>query len=79
MHSSRAERTNRSAWGLQWGERGGILVTLMPSLAKAVSKAAVNFASRSRTRCVNFPCASAELPKQVAGVLGGPGYGWGVR
>ena len=34
------------------GLRGGILATVMPSLAKTASKAAVNFASRSRERSV---------------------------
>ncbi|MGI8312006.1 hypothetical protein [Saccharopolyspora hattusasensis] len=41
---------NRSACGLQLGLRGGIFATVLPSLAMIVSKAAVNFASRSRMR-----------------------------
>jgi hypothetical protein len=46
-------RVNRSACGLQSGLRGGTLATVMPSLAKTASNAAVNFASRSRMRWVN--------------------------
>jgi len=53
-HSSRTERTKRSAYGLQFGLRGGICTTLTPSLAKTASNAAVNFVSRFRTRCVNL-------------------------
>ncbi len=52
MHSSRTERMNRSACGLQLGLRGGILAAKMPSPAKTASQAVVNFASRSRVRWV---------------------------
>ncbi len=58
MHSSRAERMNRSACGLQFGLRGGILTTVIPSLAKTASKVAVNFASRSRIRWVKSAAPS---------------------
>jgi hypothetical protein len=50
VHSSRTERMKRSACGLQWGLRGGILATVMSSLAKTVSNAAVNLVSWSRIR-----------------------------
>jgi hypothetical protein len=70
VHSSRTERTKRSACGLQLGLRGGALTTLMSSLAKAAS-GTVNVASRSRIRNRNW-LAVADHPQQLSGLLGGP-------
>lgn len=46
--SRRTVPTNRSAWALARGHRGGIFTTLMPEPEKTVSNGAVNWPARLR-------------------------------
>src|SRR3954470_7405695 len=50
VHSRRTVLTQRSAKAFARGACGGVLITSMPAAANTVSKAVVNFASRSRRR-----------------------------
>jgi hypothetical protein len=76
VHSSRTDRTKRSACGLQFGLLGGILVTAMFSHARTASNAAVNLVSRSRMRWVNSAALSPSCTG-FAGLAGLPRRRWG--
>ena len=74
-HSARAVRTKRSANAFAFGARTGVLMILMPSLAKTASKSRVNLLSRSRIRKRNDDRPLLECPGELAGLLGDPGAG----
>jgi hypothetical protein len=56
-----------------------VLMTVMPAAVNTVSKAAVNFASRSRSRNRQRVCSLVEVDQQVPRLLGRPTRRWGER
>src|SRR6266498_3441067 len=73
-HSARAVRTKRSANAFAFGARTGVLMIVMPSVAKTVSKSRVNLLSRSRIRKRNDSGRSWIVQANWR-LLGNPGSG----
>ena len=65
-HSSLTDRTNRSAYALQFGAHGGVRATLTPAVASHCSTAPLHFGSRSHSNSrpsdnrTIFPAASRK-------------------
>ena len=60
-HSSLIERTNRSAYALHWGTRGGQSMSWTPESSRICRKLGQYLVSRSMIRCV-FPRAKPSRP-----------------
>ena len=76
VHSARMMRTNRSARAFIRGVCGAVSTPSMLMAANTVSKAAVNFASRSRIRYLNrCPCSRSGAKSRASCVAQMP-MGW---